>query len=81
MANARSQSFSGSGSSVLIFADSKPKLARHSPPSVWLLPFRFYGSRRDAMEIDDTDLLGPPPQRPSSDKSICGRIMALFGFY
>ena len=33
------------------------------------------------MEIDDADLLGAPPQRPSGDRSVCGRIMALFGFY
>lgn len=33
------------------------------------------------MEIDDADLLGAPPQRPNGAKSVCGRIMALFGFY
>ncbi|CAM9166376.1 unnamed protein product [Pylaiella littoralis] len=35
----------------------------------------------DAMEIDDADLLGAPPQRPRGDMSVCRRILAAFGFH
>eukprot|EP00903_Cladosiphon_okamuranus_P017556 g16170.t1 len=53
---------------------AQPMLARVRAP-----PGR--ATTGDAMEVDDADLLGTPPQRPSGDRSVCGRIMALFGFY
>lgn len=53
-------------------------------PTEASLPLPFVASRvvsSEAMEVDDTDLLGAPPQRPRGERSVCGRVMAFFGFY
>ena len=35
---------------------------------------------RDAMEIEESDLVGNP-QRPRHVQNVCAKIMAWFGFY